>query len=336
MIGIEQTSVEELLEPMHDEIGMLRERWAGITLADVYAERPASEHVEVSRGHYVEAATLEPVDGEYDGTDVVFPLHYMQGWTAHHYIGVRVVQELVFPNSRVTVLPNGPDSVVLDDEDKRQMAIGINVPAERQMRLLERCGLGKTAIAAFSDGGLTGLRLAGQGSDSLELTRVNIDDMPHKAGRDDKGVRKDFGPSSGIRRLRGAINSADIPALSEAMSPLRLAKDISRFVWRAFATENGRLGRQDMAGTHNGEIARAVHQLGGRNVKLSGIYGSFMFVAEDVDLSLNSVYHPVPAGQGPRVVQYTGEGFYAHAAVDDPILRAGMVYDGLKSVVKTR
>ena len=330
MISIEERTAKEALEPLRDNIEAFRERWAHKTLADVYAERPIAEHIEVSPNHHVEAATLEPIDGEYDGTDLVLPLHYMQGWTAHHYIGARAVQELVLPNSRVTVLPNEPDSVTLDDEDKRKIAMGIRVPAEYQMRFLEGRALGETFIAGFSGGGLTGLQIAGRGSDVLEITGLSIDEMPHKAGRDAGGVRKDFGRSGGIGRLRGAINSADIPALSAAMSPRRMTADIARFGWRAFMTENGRLGRQNMAGTHNGEIAQAVHQVGGRNIKLSGVEGSYMFVPGDIDLSSDAVYYPVPTGQGPRVVHYTGEDFYAHAAVDNPILRAGMINDGLR------
>ncbi len=327
MVEVEQKGTAEVLVPLMAGLETLGERWSGKTLADINAEQPQPDHVGVSSDHHVEKVTLDPVDGEYDGTDIVIPLHFMQGWTPHHYIGARIVQELVFPNSRVTILPNAPDSVPLDDEDKKKMAMGINVLTEYQMLALEKLGLGTTALLGFSYGGLTTLRLAGHGSDRLEIVKINADEVPHEEDRGPLKLMRDFDRSSGIPRLKQAIASSGIPPLSEAMDSVGITIDVLRFSKRAALSKEGRLMGRDMTGTHNDDIARAVHQLGGSNVKLGYIDGSSMFNIDDLDLL--STYTPIAPRVGPRIVHYFGEDFYAHAAVDNPILRAGLAYDGL-------
>lgn len=328
MIGIEQTSTHELLEPLRAEIGMLNERWSGKTLTDVYAEMPVPEHVDIGHGRRVEAATLDAVDGEYDGTDVVLALAYMQGFTPHHHIQARTMQELIFPHSRVIVLPNETDSVSLTEDDRRLMAEGVNPLPKYQMIALEKLGLGTTALTGFSFGGLIALGLAREGSEVLEVTKVNADEIPSEANRDSGKLMKDFQDSSGIPALHGAIKDARIPSLSQAMNPPRMLGDIARFGYRAFISRDGRLMRQTMTGLNNGVIAGATHQLGGQNVKVGYVEGSRMFNVTDMDLSGLPIA-PVPAGEGPRIVHYVGKDFRAHAAVDNPILHAGMVNDGL-------
>lgn len=322
MITVEHKGAGEILAPLAGEIDALHERWSGKTLRDVYAEKPLSEHVDIGEAGHVEVVTLDAVD-DYDGTDVVLPLPYLQGFTAHHYIRGRTAQELVFPHSRLHILPSEPDSVTLSDADRERLARGDGGPiAEKQMKALEKKQLGETALTGYSWGALDALELLEAGSDQIEINRVNADELPNESNRDDKKLRKDFARSGTVMSLRAAITEADIPALSEAMNLPRMALDIAQFGLRSLG-KDGKLLARPMTGSHNWLIIGAVKQLGADNVKIGSIKGSTMFSYGSFGQS------KVEHNFAPRVVSYGGSGFHSHATADNVIIHAAMIKDGL-------
>lgn len=321
--GHEQMGFQGLLGPLGPEIDSFRERWADKSLNDIYREMPISERIETDVNHSVETVTLEAVDGERDDTSIVWALPYLNGWTPHHYIRARAMQELAFPNSQVVVLPAESDSVSITDEDRRTLAMGYGHSiAEQQMKALETLDLGVVALSGYSWGATTAVELTNIGSDRLEVRGLNIDELPSAAGRSAKELKKDFMKSGSIFALRASVREAEIPALSQAMSIPRMALDLARFGIRS-QSKDSKLLAETMTKSAGVRIAKAVKQAGPANSKVGYIKGSRIF--NPISAWITQHY------KDARIVEYGGRGFHGHASADNVILHAAMVYDGLRT-----
>lgn len=314
-----ETSAAELYRPIQDEILAIRESWQHKTLADIRAEMPEAEYVGMYDGRSMRAVVLDP-EGERDEqtTDALI-LPHQQDWTPHHYVRARIKQQLLAPNSRWVVLLNKNAHTFLPEEQK-QLARGDGKPqAEQQMQALEQFSVGATMLDGYSKGGLDALHVAALGSDKIEIVAVNADEVPSKVGRNTKELRRDFMASGGPLTLRKVIRSADILALSEAMSDPRLLADMGKFAVASFKKEN-QLMEETMTGSADMLMRAAARQLPDGAAKVGFIEGSKLFDPQSLSPSVFRII---------RLVKYYGPGFARHASGDNPILNAAMSHDGL-------
>lgn len=320
---IEHTNVIELISPIQNQAALLHERWANKSLSDIYREMPIlPEHIEINDNSFVETVTLDYVGAEGDDSTIVMALPYLNGWTPHHYIRARTMQEIVAPNSKVVVLPAEADSVSLNDSDRQRLKVGdAKSVAEKQMKALEMLNLGKVAMTGYSWGAITVLNIVETGSDRLEVVGANMDEIPSAMDRDVKLLKKDFMASGGILALRTAVRSSDIPALSEVMSLPRMVRDLIRFGAKGMFDKDSKLIANAMTDSAMSSIMNVAEQVGPDKSKVGYIEGSRIFNPINVHFAQEL---------GARVVEYVGRGFLGHASADNVILHAGMVNDGLK------
>lgn len=316
---IHETSVAELYRPIQEEILKVRQSWEHKTLADVQAKMPEAEYVGTYDGRSMRAVVLDPEDERDEQTTYALILPHQQDWTPHHYIRARVKQQIIAPDSRWIVLLN-KNAHTFFPEEQEQLAAGDGRPqAEQQIQALEQLSSGMTKLDGYSKGGLDALRLAALGSDKIEIVAVNADEIPSKIGRNTKELRGDFMSSGGPLTLRKVIRSADILALSEAMSDPRLVADMGRFALASFKKEN-QLMETTMTGSADMLMGEAARQLPDGAVKVGFIEGSKLFDPQSLSPSVFRVI---------RLIRYYGAGFARHASGDNPILNAAMSHDGL-------
>lgn len=316
---IHDTSAAELYRPIQDEILEVREHWQYKTLDDVRTEMPKPEYVSLEDGRAMRAVVLDPAGERDEQTTYALILPHQQDWTPHHYIRARIKQQIVAPNSRWLVLLN-KNAHTFSPDEQELLAKGDGQPqTKQQMQALEHFSSGVTLLDGYSKGGLDALRLAALGSDKIEITGLNADEVPCKIGRNTKELRGDFMSSGGPLTLRRVIRGADVMALSEAMNDPRLLADMGKFALASFKKEN-QLMEKTMAGTVDTLMGDVARQLPEGATKVGFIEDSKLFDPQSLS---PSVFRLV------RLVRYYGPGFARHASGDNPILNAAMSHDGL-------
>ncbi len=340
MIKVEETSIAHITSPeLSQRIEEVRERWQPVTYDDICRQTAAAEVIAPTLNS-AGAVILEPETGEIDETQsLVLPLPYQNAWWPHHYVRARVFQQVVAPNSRVIVLPNNSlrkdeqyyDLSTITDEEKYQLEHGSTRPiVERQMRTLEKIddeqSLGKVGLTGYSFGGRIAIDMASMGVRDIDITAVNVDEMPSKAGRSAATLRNDFLKSGGD--IRKVAREADIPALSATMRRDRMIIGMVRFGLSTL-TREGKLTHKAITNNIMDRMSWANRHYPDMPIKVGYIAGSRLFSPD----YLNERDKPSTFfQQGIRslhVVQYSGQGLHAHATGDNPFTHALMAHDGL-------
>lgn len=328
-MSVESIRGQELYVRIQSELGPSQHHFYGMSLAEVEQEMPAAQRVDIGDGRSVEVAIIDPEDERDEQNDLVLAEPYLNGWTAHHYIRARAMQDIVAPNSRVIVLPNssfGREAYSFTDTEQQKLRQGDITPlSEQQMKALEHLKTETAWLTGYSQGGTSVLGIASVGSDKIDVAKVNADEVPSETGRDAKALQKAFMESGGLGALRAAVRDAGVDALAEAMSLRRLAVDLTKF-----GLVSQRRWAKDIAQTMTGsaeELVRgAVRQLGTHAVKLGFIEGSSLF--DPGSLSPETE-------QAVRLVHYKGNFMHGHASGDNVYLHAAMVRDGLVAEQQT-
>ena len=273
---------------------------------------------------------LEPeVSYTDESKSIVLALPHLNGWTPHHYIRSRVLQQIVAPENRVVVFPNNSyheqcyNLSTLSTEQRNQLAQGKMKPvADKHLATLELLNrgtrLGELFLSGYSLGGRIALSMAQSGSDRLWVTGLNIAETPSQDGRTAKRLQKDFLKSGSPIDLRRSIKEAQIPALSSAMSLGRMAVDLAKFGLEGMS-EEAKLIQSGMSDTANSDLFAVVTHDKIR-VKVGFIEDSKLFDHRSIGPATKKAID---------VVRYGGEGFHRHSSADNVILHALMVNDGL-------
>ncbi len=316
---------QELYVRIQSELGRSQHHFYGMNLAEVEQEMPDAQRIGIYDGRTVEVAVVDPDSGEDrdEQDDLVLAEPYLNGWTPHHYIRAKALQHIVAPNSRVIVLPNssfGHQSYSFTDTEQQKLKHGDIAPlSEQQMKALERLDIKTAWLTGYSQGATNVLGIASIGSDKIDVAKVNADEVPSETGRDAKALQKAFMESGGLGALRAAVRDACINALAEAMSPRRLAVDLTKFglvSQRGWAKDMA----QTMTGSAEGLVQGAIRQLGKHAVKVGFIEGSSLFDPSSLSPETE---------QAIRLVHYKGNLMHGHASGDNVYMHAAMVRDGL-------
>lgn len=329
---------EKLQTPeMMDRVSEVREAWANVDSYDVLDQMERTAKISPENGRsrlYI----LEPLNGhngdkvnksDIDESRTAFLASpHLNGWTAHQYIRARVLQQLMWPNSRLIFQPNNSykqvnyDLSQLPEEAQDKLVHGdISPIGEMHMRSLETVSqhynLGVVAMSGYSLGARSVLAMAAAGSDKITVTHVNADEAPSKQGRDAKQLKKDFMKSGGMIKLHKAVKESQIPALSQVMSISGMAVDIAKF-GIVSAGKDAKLMQDGMTKSIDPLLIDARAQSNGATIKVGYVEDSQIFDPES--LSLN-------ATKGIALVRYGGEGFHGHPSGDNVITHALMVRD---------
>ena len=328
-----EASLETLITPaIGEKVHNIREHWQDIPFSQVlqdFEETPSVDPTEnTSR-----ALILDPQAGEIDETGtVVLALPHLNGWTPHHYIRARVMQQLVAPQKRVIVFPNNMrgqenyDVSNLDIYAKNKLAAGIMEPiAEKHLRTLENINstssLGSLSLSGYSLGGRTVLSMAIKASSRLDaVTHLNLDEAPSKRNRTAKQLRKDFSNPADLIYLYKSVKESQIPALSSAMRMDRMLTGIGWFVMES-SKADAKLIQEGMTGSLDSDLMvigsdRSIQK------KTGYVDGSKLFDPRSLHIL---------TAKTAGLVRYQGEGFHGHASGDNVINHALMVNDGLNS-----
>ncbi len=331
MISMSQETLGTLIKPdMQPRIEKVREYWQDVSLQRVADETHDARRIAPTPGTSA-AIVLDPLNPEVnESRTMVIALPHLNGWTRHHYIRTRTAQQLIWPDSRVIVLPNNAfgqqnyDLKHMTQQERRMLEDGnINPFGKQQVRTLEKVAeslrLGELGITGYGFGGLTALSIAANCSKHYIFSHVNADEIPSKNERSSFQLRADRIRSGRLRDQRLSIQESEIPALQSALRFRRLAADMMKFYLKTQSDEGHKM-EMVMAGSAQNEITRACD--GNRSVKLGHIENSKIFDPDSID------------GERLRfasasLVCYTGQGFRGHTSGENVINYALMAGQGL-------
>lgn len=275
---------------------------------------------------YGRAVILDPEGDRDESHTVVFALPHQQGWKESMAIRAGFARDAVYPNSRMVILPNntvGDKYYSLAADERQQIANGNLAPYfEQRVRLLESLEVeGSVVLSGYSLGALTAVGIAAYGSDRWDVRLVNADEAPN-GRRTPKQMQSDFMKSGGWGEQQAAIADAGIPALSEAMSTVRLAKDYARFFRATLDPENAALAKGMSNGRFNEYAARAFNAHPDMTLKVGHVVGSRVFQPEAFDPLDARGWVPIA-----DIVQvaYTGEYARLHPTGDNVAAHALMI-----------
>lgn len=321
--------MEQMLTP---EMGLAvadsQVSWINTSYDDVVEAATATPSSELTEFHS-RAFVLQPETRDFDETkSVALALPHLNGWTPHHYIRAKVMQQVVCPDNRLIVFPNNSfgqtnyDLKNLNDKQVRMFENGSMKPvAIKHMRTLEELNrkqpLGSVALSGYSLGGNIVLSMANLESDSVEVTNVNADETPSKVNRMPSELKKDFMQSGGVGELRSAIQESEIDALMSAMRINRMALDLARFGIKSLG-KDAKLVAQGMSDSIGLELLSLSGKSDKLQVKLGYVEGSRIFDPTAISKKTFA-----------QVTAYGGKGFHKHASGDNPYVHALMANDGL-------
>lgn len=318
---------------MQETIAGVQESWQDISYEQVLEEHqntPSIDYDNDSSRAYV----LSP-EGEIDeDKSVALFLPHLNGWTPHHLIRAKIMQQVVAPDSRVVVFPNNSmgqqnyDVKHLSEQDKKVFSYGSLDPiAKKHMRTLETINrytpLGALSLTGYSLGARMALDLAQLDSDRLEgVTHVNADEAPSVNDRGPLKLAIDFAGSGGSGALKKSIHEAEIPSLSKAMRFNRRNFDVAKFLIKDTFSTEAKTVKMGITSTisliqFEGDL---LHGKSIPKVKIGYVEGSKMFDSEAGGNSYDKI---------ADVVRYEGEHFHGHPSADNVILHALMVNDGI-------
>lgn len=312
-----------------------RAYWQNFTRDDV--EKAASKVLPLSPSIINSRAYLMSPDGETDETKSVAlyaPLH--KGWTADLYMRAKITQRYVAPNSRFFVFPSNTFgqkhydlSYMAKNQAQRFEDHGDIYPlGELDMRTLERISdvfdLGDVALSGFSFGGKRAITTALVGSDKINITNLNADEVPSKSGRGLVPLLKDFMDSG--KEFPDAVKDTGIPALSEIFNGKGKFLDMAKF-GGMLVTPTGLQTEKALRDDITLDLVGLSTNMSLEG-KLGWVQGSTIFDPNTLNrLNGNTL-------DGFDLVEYQGEGFRKHASGDSLFVNAMMVRDGLRGFVK--
>lgn len=331
MRDIQPETLETITSPrLQQQIDEVHEYWQGVdpytgvetAIKNTFVIEPTED---TSRAY-----VLEPPLFFDDSRTLALSLPYLNGFSSQHYVRAETMRRIINPFGRVVVLPENSSQqrynvAPFNNTDTAKLAMGDYSPfGERQMRTLELADslikLGSVMLTGYSKGGLTAISMAAAGSDKLNVTHVNADEVPSKVGRTPKQLERDFMKSGTLMQLRKAIGQAEIEPLSRAMRSTSLAQDLAKF-GIASKSKNGKLMRASMQGSVDYDLERALHKVNGAVMKVGFVEGSRVFDPDSLS--------PRTIRALGGLVKYLGPGFHGHASADDVIVHALMVNDCL-------
>lgn len=287
-------------------------------LETVHEEMPDPTMVDIG-DRMAKAVILEPDNPDYDETlTVVRFSEHQQPYQAMQYIGAKVMQQMVAPDSRLVMITR--DAYKFNDKELGALRSGDASPiGQVEMRILEELGLDRVILTGYSLGGISVASVAAAGSDSVEVIHQNMDEPPSKTGRTTKELKKDFMASGTWSDQRAAMQDADITPVSDDLrfAP-RLLWDYTKFGIGSLRPANKAL-LSAMSGSISDLLNKAEASYPDSAQKIGYIYGSKM-------LDPNSVLDT-----SAEVFEYGVLGFHRHASVNNPFMQAALLDHGLKN-----
>lgn len=317
---------DQLVPLMDQDVLAVHERWQSVDLHDIRQAMPQPTVIDVGKCS-VRAVVMDPQTKDVnENHTLVLGLPHQQAWKPSMYIRSKMLQDIVAPNSRLVVFPNntiGDRYYDLTKDEQAKLSAGdISPYAEMQLRVLQTLKLSRVALTGYSLGGFSALAMGAVGSDKVEISHINADEVPSR-NRNPKQLRKDFMKSGGPKEQRQAIEDAKLPALSQALNIPRLTADYIRFgltdVVSAVRPSENKALHHAMAGSVGDKIRRSLVNNPDTTIKIGHVEGSHLFKGSIETITSNTV----------RVVTYTGEGSHLHPTGDNPIAHALMAKDGI-------
>lgn len=316
---------DQLQGLIDDHFTSVHTRWQGVDFTSVVPHNISVESVDIG-DEYVRVGHLRPF-GEVDDRKVALAFPYQQGLNKTMLMRAAFMQQAVFPNSEVLLLPQvyrgNKRSFTVSSEDAQRMEAGSMRPiAEKYVRAFERLNIGAAALTGYSLGGRLAADIASVGG-NFDVTGLNIDEAPYKPGRSAKQLQKDFMKSGGFFKQRKSMADAGFGPLMREYAGSRLVIDYGMFGVKSLG-KAAKSVHKGMAGSDLVEsvfAARANYP--GLEVKVGNVEHSKLTDTSDLEAKLP---YTLP---GIRLVTYTGKGAHAHTTGDNYAAHALMVKDGL-------
>lgn len=280
---------------------------------------PAVQYRPASETELIGYAELGPQEAE---QTIGLFLPHAQGWKPSMYMRAEFARQVVNPDAKMLVFPNGDNYYQLNPWDKQSLSQGdFTSLSEKFTRVIETKAVGQVALTGYSLGGLLAPNVAAVGSGAFEVTHVNSDEAPARK-RTAKQLQKDFMDSGAWSDQKHAIQDAGIPALAETLNTPRLAIDYARFGVQALTSASLRRVHEAMAATDLVATTRHLRQSNPEiSIKYGRIAGSLLSDPEQEDREHGN-FRIVTYGKTPQANR-------KHTTGDNIVAHALMVRDGL-------
>lgn len=245
-----QPHIPESLTPYYDNQAQeAHYRMAHKSLEMLLGDMPEVKVGEIVGGKRLLYAEMPAIEDGDNNEALVLSLPYGQSWKPHMYLRARYLQEGAAPHMRLIVLPNNSarhKAYELSEKNLERVERGDITPiAEQQARLLKSLSAGRLALTGYSFGGMNVGVLARVLKDDAELLTLGIFEPTNVMIREPKELTKAF-TKTGLQALRRAVEDAQIPALSKAMSWSNLGLDVIKFGIGTFIDEENSVLKQAM------------------------------------------------------------------------------------------
>lgn len=294
----------------------VRESMDFLSLKRIKSEMPEPIDLSDSNDRVGQVAVIEPKAGfDEEAPAIVRFSEHQQGYSPMQFIGAKIMQQVVSPNSPLVMIT--ADSFNFSQSDLEKLRSGDLDPlGSAGMKILEELGFDRVVLTGYSLGALAAAATAGKSSD-IEVVHVNMDELPSKDGRSAQDLKTDFIASGTFSEQRKAMLEANLRSIDKLRARRRLGLGNARFGLDSFKDENKALVGA-MSGSAREVVDEILESYPDADRKIGHIDGSEIF-------DTNSVSDDV------RVVEYGGPGFHKHATVNNPFLAASLLAHGIRT-----